>query len=96
MVPPGATFRVGSFCDELYLCAPDAAAAAEVAWVTPAFVCAPESAVGALACGAGQWRCAWRSSTGGGMMVNADAYAAVCRALTLPTAPRAGMCLVFV
>lgn len=95
MVPPGSTFRVGSYCDELRLCAADAAVAAAVMRVAPAFECAPETG-GGVPCAAGEVRCTWRSGGTSHVTVGNDEHAQVCRALAVPRPPRAGLCIVYV
>lgn len=69
----------GDYCDDIQLCARDAAAAATVMSLEPGFDCGAEQA----GCAAGEIHCSWYTPD----TIDADEYAALCAISTADVAP---------
>jgi len=83
-------FAVGTLCDDVFVCAADAAEAAEITAAASEFECT-EEAGGLGRCSA--WTCTWRNP-GGPSTIDDSEYQKVC-AVTLLEPPRTILCAVY-
>jgi hypothetical protein len=89
--PQGGTLAPGTLCDELYVCATDAADAARIQAAAPHFSCAAGSEPGS---GCAAYTCAYRNPGGPSTLDEAE-IAEIC-ALTVLVPPPPLRCAVFV
>jgi hypothetical protein len=87
----GEPIEVGTFCDDLFACATDAAAAQALVEAAPGFTCTPGPGELGL-CDAGEHSCQWREPG----TIDAAALEQVCAVTVLPTPPPQVMCIVYV
>lgn len=87
----GEPIEAGAFCDDLFACVPDEAAAQALVAVAPGFACAPGP--GELAvCDAGEQACQWRAPD----TIDGAELEAICAVTVLPAPPAQVMCTVYV
>jgi hypothetical protein len=87
----GDPIQVGTFCDEVFACVPDEAAAQVLAEVAPDFACVPgPGEIGA--CDPGQYSCHWRDPG----TIDGVELEALCAVTVLPVPPALVTCMVYV
>ncbi|HWN69775.1 MAG TPA: hypothetical protein VNM90_19165 [Haliangium sp.] len=87
----GEPIRAGSFCDDVFACVTDEAAAQALTEVAPGFACVPGPGELAM-CDAGEYSCHWLNPG----TIDAADFAAICAVTLLPTPPAQVMCVVYV